>query len=129
MPGLSYCVQAFSSWRARELLSGCGAGFLTVVASPAVEHGPQGAQASGAAAHGLDSGGSAVVVQGLRCSTECGILLDQGLSNLCLLHWQVDSSSLHHQGKPHSPFCNTHACIFYTYSMVIAGEGDWDRIF
>ena len=29
----------------------------------------------------------------------CGILLDQG-SNLCPLHWQVDSLPLNHQGSP-----------------------------
>ena len=31
--------------------------------------------------------GSAVVAQGLSCSTACGILPDQGL-NPCLLHWR-----------------------------------------
>ena len=31
---------------------------------------------------------SAVVVNGLSCSTACGIFPDQGW-NLCLLHWQV----------------------------------------
>ena len=35
----------------------------------------------------------------LSCSAACGILPDQG-SNLCLLHWQADSSPLHHQGSP-----------------------------
>ena len=44
-----------------------------------------------------------VVVQGLSCSAACGILLDQG-SNPCLLHWQVDSLPLSHQGSPCSPF-------------------------
>ena len=33
---------------------------------------------------------SVVVVHGLRCPITYGILLDQG-SNLCPLHWQVDS--------------------------------------
>ena len=41
---------------------------------------------------------SAVVVHGLSCSAACGIFLDQG-SNLCLLHWQVDSLPLSHQGS------------------------------
>ena len=35
----------------------------------------------------------------LSCSEACGIFLDQGL-NLCPLHWQMDSYSLHHQGSP-----------------------------
>ena len=33
---------------------------------------------------------SLVVAHGLSCPATCGIFLDQG-SNLCLLHWQVDS--------------------------------------
>ena len=40
-----------------------------------------------------------LVALGLSCSTACGILLHQG-SNLCLLHWQVDSHPLYHQGSP-----------------------------
>ena len=35
----------------------------------------------------------------LRCSAACGIFPDQGL-NPCLLHWEVDSSPLSHQGSP-----------------------------
>ena len=31
-----------------------------------------------------------VVVEGTSCPVTCGIFLDQG-SNLCPLHWQVDS--------------------------------------
>ena len=41
---------------------------------------------------------SVVVAHGLSCSTACRILPDQG-SNPCLLHWQVDSSPLDHQGN------------------------------
>ena len=41
---------------------------------------------------------SIVVVQRFRCSTACGIFLDQG-SNPCLLHWQVDSLPPSHQGN------------------------------
>ena len=44
---------------------------------------------------GFSSSGSS----GLRCSTACGILLDQG-PNPGLLHWQADSLPLSHQGKP-----------------------------
>ena len=35
----------------------------------------------------------------LSCSTACEIFPGQGL-NLCLLHWQADSSPLRHQGSP-----------------------------
>ena len=46
----------------------------------------------------LSSSGSRVVVHGFRCSLACGILPDQR-SNSCLLHWQVNSSPLSHQGS------------------------------
>ena len=55
-----------------------------------------------AAAPGLWSTGSTVVAHGLSCSTACGIFLDWR-SNQCLLHWQVDSLPLSHQGSPISP--------------------------
>ena len=42
---------------------------------------------------------SAVVAHRLTCSVECGIVPDQG-SNLCSLHWQVDSYPVDHQGSP-----------------------------
>ena len=48
---------------------------------------------------GLQSTDSMVVVQGLHCSAEGGILPGQGL-NLCLLHWQADSLPLSHQESP-----------------------------
>ena len=43
--------------------------------------------------------GPVVLGHRLSCSTACRIFLDQG-SNLCLLHWQVDSLPLSHQGSP-----------------------------
>ena len=52
---------------------------------------------------GLWSTGSMVVVHGHSNSSACGIFLDQG-SNLCLLHWQVDSVPLSHQGSPEKQF-------------------------
>ena len=58
------------------------------------------AEVSLVAEHGLQSTGSEVVHR-LSCSAApgSGIFLDQGL-NLCLLHWQVDSLPLYHQGSP-----------------------------
>ena len=44
-----------------------------------------------------------VVAHRLRCSAARGIFLDNGL-NMCLLHWQVDSLPLSHQGSPLPPF-------------------------
>ena len=60
----------------------------------------QGAWASTIVAHGLSGWvhwplgtGSKAVVHRLSCSIAFGIFLDQG-SNLCLLHWQANSSPL-----------------------------------
>ena len=50
----------------------------------------------------LQSIGLAVVAHRLS-SAACGIFWDQGL-NLCLLHWQVDSLPLCHQGSPMGHF-------------------------
>ena len=47
--------------------------------------------------HGLNS-----VACGLSCSVACGILSNQG-SNLCLLHWQADSTT-EPPGKPPASF-------------------------
>ena len=43
--------------------------------------------------------GSVVVLQGLSCSSACGIFPDQGL-NPYPLHWQADSYSLHTREVP-----------------------------
>ena len=51
------------------------------------------------AAPRLQSTSSIVVMRGIICSMNCGICPDQG-SNLCLLHWQVDSLPLCYQGSP-----------------------------
>ena len=58
-----------------------------------------GFQTSVVVASRLWSAGSIVVVFGLSCTVACGIFPDEG-SNLCLLHWQADSSALSHQGSP-----------------------------
>ena len=44
-----------------------------------------------------------VVTHVLSCYMACGIFPDQGL-NMCLLHWQVDSLPLSHQGSPEVQF-------------------------
>ena len=48
---------------------------------------------------GLWSIDSKVVAHGPSCSLTCGICPTYGL-NPCLLHWQVDSLPLSHQGSP-----------------------------
>ena len=58
----------------------------------------------------LQSTGSVLVSRRLSYSTACGIFLDQGL-NPCLLHWQVDSLPLSHQGSPLSLFSHCFQCI------------------
>ena len=49
-------------------------------------------------AQALEHVGSVVVAHGLSCPMACGIFPDQEW-NLCLLHWQVDSQPLDHQGS------------------------------
>ena len=56
-------------------------------------------QGSIVSAPGLSSTGDTVVVHRLGCSVACGIFPDQGW-NLYLLHWQVNSLPLSHQGSP-----------------------------
>ena len=46
------------------------------------------------------STGSIAVAPRLNCSVARGIFLDQG-SDPCLLHWQVDSQPVNHQGIPY----------------------------
>ena len=63
------------------------------------------------AAPRLQSAGSVVVAPGLSYSEACEVFLDQG-SNL--LHWQVNSSLLSHQGSPVSLFLAQNlVCYFY----------------
>ena len=50
------------------------------------------------------------VAHGLRISVACGIYPDEG-SNLCLLHWQVDSLPLSHQGRPGFLFLDFHLSL------------------
>ena len=52
-----------------------------------------------AAAPGLLSTGSGVLMHGLSGSMARGVLPDQGLSP-CLLHWQVNYSPLSRSGSP-----------------------------
>ena len=60
---------------------------LIAVASLVVEHRLWGAQSS------------VVLVHRSSCPAACGIFLAQGW-NPCLLHWQLDSLPLDHQGSP-----------------------------
>ena len=60
--------------------------------------------------------GPAVVVLRLSCSAACGIFLDQGL-NPCLLHWQVDSLPLSHQGSPANAFLNLRFICWFALSF------------
>ena len=56
-----------------------------------------------AVAPGLLSTGSIVVSQGFNCPMAIWDLPDEEL-NSCLLHWQVDSLALSHQGSPKECF-------------------------
>ena len=71
------CVGAFSSYGERWVLLSAVCGFFLAVSSLVTE----------CRSWGTDS---VVVAHGLSCFAAHGIFLDQG-SNLCPLHWQVDS--------------------------------------
>ena len=73
-------------------------GLLIPMASPVAEHRLSGEWASVAGAHGPSSPGSQALEHRLN-PRACGIFPDQG-SNLSLLHWQMDSLILSHQGRP-----------------------------
>ena len=73
-----------------------------------VVHGPLRLAASLVVEHelsisGLWSTGSTIAARRLSCIVACRIFPDQE-SNPCLLHWQVDSSPLCHQGIPTGHF-------------------------
>ena len=59
--------------------------------------------ASLVAEHSSSAWASVGVAHGLSCSATSGIFLEQGLYP-CLLHWQVDSLLLSHQGSPNRAF-------------------------
>ena len=76
--------------------------FITMFegSSPAVVHRPLIAVASLVVEHELyGPWASVVTMRRLSCPAACGIFLDQR-SNLCPMHWQVDSQPLDHQGSP-----------------------------
>ena len=91
------CWAFFSSCSGQELLPSGGTLAFIVGASLVPAHRPQ-------------STGSVAAAHGLSCSQACGIFLDQG-SNLCLLHWQVDSLPLIHQGGHRKAFNKEIKCF------------------
>ena len=78
----------------RRLLSGCGA-----QASHCGGFSLAGHVGSGVVAPGLESTGSTAVAHGLSHSAACGVFPHQGL-NTCLLHLQVYSLPVSHEGSP-----------------------------
>ena len=99
MLGLQCCAGFYLVATGRLLLVAVHE-FLGVVASPAVEHRLQSAQASVAAACGISRCGSRAPEYRLSgCGLACGIFPAQGW-HLHLLLWQVDSLPLSHRGSP-----------------------------
>ena len=105
-------------------------GLLIVVASLVAErrlqevwHVGSVAAAPGSSSHRLNSRGTQ-----LRCSEACGILLDQGW-NRRLMHWQVNSLSLSHQGSPEAFFFFFKYLFLFTYLVVQGLSCDiWDLV-
>ena len=129
--GLCCCMLGFShgSERGYSLLlcTGFSLWWLLVLWSTGSRHvgfstcstGAQQLWCLGPGAHGFQQlchRGSVVVAHGLQFPTACRIFLDQD-SNPCPLHWQADSSPLHHQGSS--------TCVFiielYVYKQPIVG--------
>ena len=77
-----------------------------------VGQGLQGTQASVAVPLGLQNTGSIVAAGWFTCSEACEIFPDQGLSS-CLLHWQMDSLPLSHQGSPSASIIHIHISILF----------------
>ena len=102
MLGLCCFVRSFTSCSKLELLLLEVLGLLIVVASLLVEHRLWGSQSlwcrdSVVVVPQLQSTGSVVIAHGVSCSVASGIFPDR---DPCLLHWQVDSLPLSHQGNP-----------------------------
>ena len=66
--------------------------------------------------------GSVVVAHRPSCSAACGIFPDQG-SNLCALHWQVDSQPLRHQGSPPATYFYSYVLALQLTASSPGGEG------
>ena len=113
--GLHCFAQAFSGSEPGLLLGAVRELFI-VIASPIADHmlqsawpsvgaacGLEGIRASVVAARGPNCAGLVVAAHRLGCFTACAVFPDQG-SNPCLLHWQVKSYPLCHQGSSWYPF-------------------------
>ena len=98
-------TQAFSSCDKRRLRSGCSAWDC-----------PCGGFSS-CGTQTLELMGSVVAAHRLTCHLARGIFLGQG-SNLCLLHWQVDSLPLKHQGSPFSMICSQELFVLLLGSIL-----------
>ena len=86
----------FSSWDESGLPSSCSEGFSLMWLLLLQSMGPR-ARGLSIAAPRLNSCAHRLLC--LCCSEACGIFSDQG-SNPYLLHWEVDSLLLSHQGSP-----------------------------
>ena len=100
--GPSLLLGLLSSWVERGLLLLVIQGLLFLLSA-------------GSGACGLCSCSSPALVVAHRPSSSAarGVFLDQGL-NPCLLHWQVDSLSLSHQGSP----SNSIYIYYYIYIYI-----------
>ena len=96
--GLCFCAGFYLAAGSRSYSIIAVHRLLTAVTSLVAAHGLWGTRALTPVVSRLQSTGSVVVVHGLSCSTTCGVFMAQGY-NPCLLHWQVDSLPLSHQGS------------------------------
>ena len=97
--GLHCCTWAFSGCREWRLLCVVVHSSLTAAASLAAEHRFLVHKLQQLRLPGSRAWAQELWFEDFSCSMLCGIFPDQG-SNLCPLHWQVDSYPLHHWGSP-----------------------------
>ena len=100
--GLCCCTGSSLVVLSRSCSPAVGSGFLIAVASLAVEHRRQGAQASVVAAPGLWSTGWIVAARGLSCFRGCSQIRDQ-TRVFCIFRW-----ILHHWAIREAPYTDFH---------------------
>ena len=117
--GFSYCraqaldVQALVVWHTGSVVAACRP----------LQH----AGFSGCSTRALEHRFSIVMAHGHSFPMACGIFPDQG-SNLCTLHWQMDSYPMYHQGNPTYLFIGEESLFQRPAGQLQFSEAPVDRI-
>ena len=109
-----YCWAGFFLFAASRGCSLVWCARRLIAVASLVELGLQCTRASAVAAPWLWSTGS-IVAQGCSWPAACGIFLDWGLNEPCLLNWQVDSLPPSYQGSPQKYILERLSINIYIY--------------